>query len=160
MYLTASWDLPGIDEDSKGKLKGDKLAFFRSRPRTAARRSLSSAATTSAVWGVRQGEGRAKDFVKLASGKEWGVKYAKEAACLPVYPDALAALSATGPGAVRRRLRQGQRPSRPARTGPRPTRPRRCCRTRARTVIEGKSSADDALAKANKELEDILNAAS
>ncbi|MEU7743843.1 extracellular solute-binding protein [Nonomuraea sp. NPDC049158] len=160
MYLTASWDLPGIDEDSKGKLKGDKLAFFPLPSKDGGEAQSFLGGNDIAVWGGAKEKDAAKEFVKLASGKEWGDKYAKDGGLLPVYPDALAALAsdpAQAPFAAAFAKAKAF-PASPHWTEANET--KAVLQNAARTVIEGKSSADDALAKANKELEDILNAAS
>ena len=96
--------------------------------------------------------------MKLAAGKEWAPSYAKDgglpAACTRRLWPSCTSDPAQAPFAA---AFARPRASRTAPTGPRPTRPRRCCRTRPGSVIEGKAAADDALAKANKELEEILN---
>jgi N,N'-diacetylchitobiose transport system substrate-binding protein len=160
MYLTASWDLPGIEEDSKGKIKGDKLAFFPLPSKDGGDAQSFLGGNDIAVWGNAKDMGMAKDFVTLASGKEWGDRYAKEGGLLPVYPDALAALSsdpAQAPFAAAFAKAKAF-PASPNWTEANET--KAVLQNAARSVIEGKASADDALAKANTELQDILNTAS
>lgn len=160
MYLTASWDLPGIEEDSKGKIKGDKLAFFPLPSKDGGDAMSFLGGNDIAVWGNAKDMGMAKDFVKLASGKEWGDRYAKDGGLLPVYPDSLAALSsdpAQAPFAAAMAKARAF-PASPNWTEANET--KAVLQNAARSVIEGKASADDALAKANTELQDILNTAS
>ncbi|MEU8248550.1 extracellular solute-binding protein [Nonomuraea sp. NPDC048916] len=158
MYLTASWDLPGIEEDSKGKLKGDKLAFFPLPSKDGGEAQSFLGGNDIAVWGTAKEKDAAKDFVRLASGKEWGVKYATDGGLLPVYPDALAKLAedpAQAPFAAAFAKAKAF-PASPNWTEANET--KAVLQNAARTVIEGKATADEALAKANKEIEDILNA--
>ncbi|GGO66018.1 extracellular solute-binding protein [Nonomuraea cavernae] len=158
MYLTASWDLPGIEEDSKGKLKGDKLAFFPLPSKDGGEAQSFLGGNDIAVWGGAKEKDAAKDFVKLASGKEWGVKYATDGGLLPVYPDALAKLAedpAQAPFAAAFAKAKAF-PASPNWTEANET--KAVLQNAARTVIEGKATADEALAKANNEIEDILNA--
>ncbi|MFI9838728.1 extracellular solute-binding protein [Nonomuraea sp. NPDC051941] len=158
MYLTASWDLPGIAEDSKGKLKGDKLAFFPLPSKAGGEAQSFLGGNDIAVWGSAKEKDAAKEFVKLASNKQWGVKYATDGGLLPVYPEALAALSsdpAQAPFAAAFAKAKAF-PADPQWTEANET--KAVLQNAARKVIEGKASADDALAAANKELEDILNA--
>ncbi|MFI7634443.1 extracellular solute-binding protein [Nonomuraea sp. NPDC049400] len=158
MYLTASWDLATIAEESKGKLKGDKLAFFPLPSKSGGEAQSFLGGNDIAVWGTAKEKDAAKEFVKLASGKQWGVKYATDGGLLPVYPEALAALSsdpAQAPFAAAFAKAKAF-PADPQWTEANET--KAVLQNAARKVIEGKASADDALAAANKELEDILNA--
>jgi N,N'-diacetylchitobiose transport system substrate-binding protein len=157
MYLTASWDLPGIDEDSKGKLKGDKLAFFPLPAKDGGEAQSFLGGNDIAVWGTAKEMDAAKDFVKLASGKEWGVKYATDGGLLPVYPEALAKLAedpAQAPFAAAFAKAKAF-PADPNWTEANET--KAVLQNAARQVIEGKATADEALGKANTELENILN---
>jgi N,N'-diacetylchitobiose transport system substrate-binding protein len=157
MYLTASWDLAGIEEDSKGKLKGDKLAFFPLPAKDGGEAQSFLGGNDIAVWGTAKEMDAAKDFVKLASGKEWGVKYATDGGLLPVYPEALAKLAedpAQAPFAAAFAKAKAF-PADPNWTEANET--KAVLQNAARQVIEGKATADEALGKANTELEDILN---
>jgi N,N'-diacetylchitobiose transport system substrate-binding protein len=158
MYLTASWDLATIEEESKGKIKGDKLAFFPLPSKDGGEAQSFLGGNDIAVWGTAKEKDAAKEFVKLASGKQWGVKYATDGGLLPVYPEALAALSsdpAQAPFAAAFAKAKAF-PADPQWTEANET--KAVLQNAARKVIEGKASADEALAAANKELEDILNA--
>ncbi|NBE92034.1 extracellular solute-binding protein [Nonomuraea sp. KC401] len=158
MYLTAAWDLAGIEEDSKGKLKGDKLAFFSLPSQSGGEAQSFLGGNDIAVWGTSEEKEAAKEFVKLASGKEWGVKYATDGGLLPVYPEALAKLAedpVQAPFAAAFAKAKAF-PADPHWTEANET--KAVLQNAARKVIEGKASADEALAAANKELEDILNA--
>ncbi len=157
MYLTAAWDLAGIEEDSKGKLKGDKLAFFPLPAKDGGEAQSFLGGNDIAVWGTAKEMDAAKDFVKLASGKEWGVKYATDGGLLPVYPEALAKLSedpAQAPFAAAFAKAKAF-PADPNWTEANET--KAVLQNAARQVIEGKASVDEALGKANTELENILN---
>ncbi|MER7505389.1 extracellular solute-binding protein [Nonomuraea pusilla] len=158
MYLTASWDLAAIEEESKGKLKGDKLAFFPLPAKSGGEAQAFLGGNDIAVWGSAKEKELAKEFVKLASGKEWGVKYATDGGLLPVYPEALAKLAedpAQAPFAAAFAKAKAF-PADPQWTEANET--KAVLQNAARKVIEGKASADEALGAANKELEDILNA--
>ncbi|WP_336204855.1 extracellular solute-binding protein [Nonomuraea sp. LPB2021202275-12-8] len=157
MYLTASWDLAGIEEDSKGKLKGDKLAFFPLPAKDGGEAQAFLGGNDIAVWGTAKEMDAAKEFVKLASGKEWGVKYATDGGLLPVYSDALAKLAedpAQAPFAAAFAKAKAF-PADPNWTEANET--KAVLQNAARQVIEGKATVDEALGKANTELEDILN---
>ena len=59
MYVTASLGPAGINEDSKGKVKGDKLAFFPLPAKDGGEaRPVLPGGNDIAVWGGRQGDGR------------------------------------------------------------------------------------------------------
>ncbi|MBF8188915.1 extracellular solute-binding protein [Nonomuraea sp. K274] len=158
MYLTASWDLAGIEEDSKGKIKGDKLAFFPLPSQDGGEAQSFLGGNDIAVWGLAKEKEAAKEFVKLASGKQWGVKYATDGGLLPVYPDALAALSSDPVQApfAAAFAKAKAFPADPQWTEANET--KAVLQNAARNVIEGKATADEALAAANTELENILNA--
>ncbi|MEV4175348.1 extracellular solute-binding protein [Nonomuraea sp. NPDC049709] len=158
MYLTAAWDLATIEEESKGKVKGDKLAFFPLPSKDGGEAQSFLGGNDIAVWGTAKEKDAAKEFVKLASGKQWGVKYATDGGLLPVYPEALAALSSDPVQApfAAAFAKAKAFPADPQWTEANET--KAVLQNAARKVIEGKASADEALAAANKELEDILNA--
>ncbi|GIH98662.1 extracellular solute-binding protein [Planobispora takensis] len=157
MYLTAGWDLPGIEEDSKGKLKGDKLGFFPLPSKTGGEAASFFGGNDIAVWNDAKNKELATEFVKLATTKEWATRYATEGGLLPVYPDALAKLSedpAQAPFAAAFAKAKAF-PADPNWTEANET--KAVLQNAARSVIEGKATADEALAKANTELEEILN---
>ncbi|MFC5825525.1 extracellular solute-binding protein [Nonomuraea insulae] len=158
MYLTASWDLATIEEESKGKIKGDKLSFFPLPSKDGGEAQSFLGGNDIAVWGTAKEKDAAKEFVKLASGKQWGVKYATDGGLLPVYPEALAALSSDPVQApfAAAFAKAKAFPADPQWTEANET--KAVLQNAARKVIEGKSSADEALAAANTELETILNA--
>jgi N,N'-diacetylchitobiose transport system substrate-binding protein len=157
MYLTAAWDLATIEEESKGKLKGDKLGFFPLPGKDGGEAQAFLGGNDLAVWGAAKEPEVAKEFVKLATNKEWGVRYATDGGLLPVYPDALAKLAedpAQAPFAAAF-LKAKAFPADPNWTEANET--KAVLQNAARQVIEGKASADEALAAANTELENILN---
>ncbi|GIH92025.1 extracellular solute-binding protein [Planobispora siamensis] len=157
MYLTAGWDLPGIEEDSKGKLKGDKLGFFPLPSKAGGEAASFFGGNDIAVWNDAKNKELATEFVKLATTKEWATRYATEGGLLPVYPDALAKLSedpAQAPFAAAFAKAKAF-PADPNWTEANET--KAVLQNAARSVIEGKATADEALAKANTELEEILN---
>ncbi|MEO3872319.1 extracellular solute-binding protein [Nonomuraea sp. B12E4] len=158
MYLTASWDVATIEEESKGKIKGDKMAFFPLPSKSGGEAQSFLGGNDIAVWGTAKEMEAAKEFVKLASGKQWSVKYATDGGFLPVYPDALAALSSDPVQApfAAAFAKAKAFPADPQWTEANET--KAVLQNAARKVIEGKSSADEALAAANTELQDILNA--
>ncbi|MFE3449228.1 extracellular solute-binding protein [Nonomuraea sp. NPDC059194] len=157
MYLTAGWDLPGIEEDSKGKLKGDKLAFFPLPAKSGGEAPSFFGGNDIALWGSTQQAELGKEYIKLATSKTWADRYAKEGGLLPVYPDTLAALNedpAQGPFA-RAFAKAKAFPADSNWTEANET--KAVLQNAARAVIEGKKDAATALADANKELEEILN---
>ncbi|GGK72406.1 sugar transporter [Planomonospora parontospora subsp. parontospora] len=157
MYLTAGWDLPGIEEDSKGKLKGDKLGFFALPAKAGGATPSFFGGNDIAVWNDAKNKELATEFVKLATNKEWATRYATEGGLLPVYPDALAKLSedpAQAPFAEAFAKAKAL-PADPNWTEAGET--KAVLQNAARSVIEGKAGIDEALAKANGELEAILN---
>lgn len=157
MYLTAAWDLATIEEESKGKLKGDKLAFFALPAKDGGEAQAFLGGNDIAVWATAKEPEAAKEFVRFASGKEWGVKYATEGGLLPVYSEALAKLSEDPTQApfAAAFAKAKAFPADPNWTEANET--KAVLQNAARQVIEGKAGVDDALAKANTELEDILN---
>lgn len=157
MYLTAGWDLPGIQEDSKGKLKGDKLAFFPLPAKTGGLAPSFFGGNDIALWGGTKEADLGKEYIKLATGKTWADRYAKEGGLLPIYPDTLAALNedpAQGPFA-QAFAKAKAFPADPNWTEANET--KAVLQNAARAVIEGKKDTAAALADANKELEEILN---
>jgi N,N'-diacetylchitobiose transport system substrate-binding protein len=157
MYLTAGWDLPGIEEDSKGKLKGDKLGFFPLPAKTGGLAPSFFGGNDIALWGGTKEADLGKEYLKLATSKTWADRYAKEGGLLPVYPDTLAALNedpAQGPFA-QAFAKAKAFPADPNWSEADAT--KAVLQNAARSVIEGKKDAATALADANKELEEILN---
>ncbi|SEF65115.1 N,N'-diacetylchitobiose transport system substrate-binding protein [Nonomuraea solani] len=157
MYLTAGWDLPGIEEDSKGKLKGDKLGFFPLPAKTGGVAPSFFGGNDIALWGGTKEADLGKEYIKLATSKTWADRYAKEGGLLPVYPDTLAALNedpAQGPFA-QAFAKAKAFPADPNWSEADAT--KMVLQNAARSVIEGKQDAPAALAAANKELEEILN---
>ena len=157
MYLTAAWDLPGIEEDSKGKLKGDKLGFFPLPSKKGGPAPSFFGGNDLAVWGGTQQAELAKEYVKLATSKTWADRYAKEGGLLPVYPDTLAELKEDpAQGAFAEAFANARAfPADPNWSEADAT--KAVLQNAARDVIEGKKDAATALADANKELEEILN---
>ncbi|MFG1696478.1 sugar ABC transporter substrate-binding protein [Nonomuraea sp. NPDC049309] len=157
MYLTAAWDLPGIEEDSKGKLKGDKLGFFPLPSKKGGPAPSFFGGNDLAVWGGTQQAELAKEYVKLATSKTWADRYAKEGGLLPVYPDTLAQLKEDpAQGAFAEAFANARAfPADPNWSEADAT--KAVLQNAARDVIEGKKDAATALADANKELEEILN---
>ncbi|GIH26675.1 sugar ABC transporter substrate-binding protein [Acrocarpospora phusangensis] len=157
MYLTASWDIPGIETDSKGKVKADQLAFFPLPAKSGGEAPAFFGGNDIAVWGNAQNKELATEFVKLATSKQWADRYAKDGGLLPVYPDTLAALSSDPVQApfAAAFAKAKAFPADPNWTEANET--KAVLQNAARSVIEGKATADEALAAANKELEEILN---
>ncbi|PZG14130.1 extracellular solute-binding protein [Nonomuraea aridisoli] len=158
MYLTAAWDLASIEEESNGELKGDKLAFFPLPAKGGGEAQSFLGGNDIAVWALAKEMDAAKEFVKLATNKEWGVRYATEGGLLPVYSDALSALASDPVQApfAAAFAKAKAFPADPQWTEANET--KAVLQNAARQVIEGDATADEALAAANKELEDILNA--
>lgn len=157
MYLTAGWDLPAIEVDSKGKLKADKLGFF-TLPDTKGEAAPSFfGGNDIALWGGTKEVDLGKEYLKLATNKTWADRYASEGGLLPIYPDTLAALNADPAQApfASAFAKAKALPADPNWTEAGET--KAVLQNAARAVIEGKKDAATALADANKELEEILN---
>ncbi|MBB4918229.1 sugar ABC transporter substrate-binding protein [Streptosporangium saharense] len=157
MYLTAGWDLPGIEEDSNGKIKGDKLAFFPLPAKSGGEAPSFFGGNDIAIWKDAKNKELAAEYIKLATNKEWAGRYATEGGLLPIYPEALAKLSsdpALAPFAASFAKAKAF-PADPNWTEANET--KAVLQNAARSVIEGKANPDDALAKANGEIEEILN---
>ncbi|MEV4287462.1 extracellular solute-binding protein [Nonomuraea bangladeshensis] len=157
MYLTAGWDLPGIEEDSKGKLKSDKLAFFPLPAKTGGVAPSFFGGNDIALWGGTKEADLGKEYIKLATSKTWADRYASEGGLLPVYPDTLAKLEEDpAQGAFAQAFAKARAfPADPNWAEADAT--KMVLQNAARAVIEGKKDAGAALADANKELEEILN---
>ncbi|MEV0620963.1 extracellular solute-binding protein [Nonomuraea sp. NPDC050404] len=157
MYLTAAWDLSGIEEESKGKLKGDKIGFFPLPAKSGGVAPSFFGGNDIALWGTTEQAELGKEYIKLATSKTWADRYAKEGGLLPVYPDTLAAMNedpAQGPFA-QAFAKAKAFPADSNWTEADAT--KAVLQNAARAVIEGKKDATAALADANKELEEILN---
>ncbi|NRQ37031.1 extracellular solute-binding protein [Nonomuraea sp. NN258] len=157
MYLTAAWDLPGIEVDSKGKLKGDKLGFFPLPAKTGGVAPSFFGGNDIALWGGTKEPDLGKEYLKLATSKTWADRYAMEGGLLPVYPDTLVKMNedpAQGPFA-QAFAKAKAFPADPNWAEADAT--KAVLQNAARAVIEGKKDATTALADANKELEEILN---
>ncbi|NJP98330.1 sugar ABC transporter substrate-binding protein [Nonomuraea sp. FMUSA5-5] len=157
MYLTAAWDLAGIEEDSKGKLKGDKLGFFPLPAKTGGVAASFFGGNDIALWGTTQQAELGKEYIKLATSKTWADRYAKEGGLLPVYPDTLQSMNEDpAQGAFAQAFAKARAfPADPNWSEADAT--KAVLQNAARAVIEGKKDANTALADANKELEEILN---
>lgn len=157
MYLTAGWDLPGIEEDSKGKLKGDKLAFFPLPAKSGGVAPSFFGGNDIALWGGTKEPDLGKEYIKLATSKTWADRYAKEGGLLPVYPDTLAALTQDpAQGAFAQAFAKARAFPADANWSEADA-TKAVLQNAARAVIEGKKDTTTALADANKELEEILN---
>jgi N,N'-diacetylchitobiose transport system substrate-binding protein len=157
MYLTAGWDLPGIEEDSKGKLKGDKLAFFPLPAKSGGVAPSFFGGNDIALWGGTKEPDLGKEYIKLATSKTWADRYAKEGGLLPVYPDTLAALTQDpAQGAFAQAFAKAKAFPADANWSEADA-TKAVLQNAARAVIEGKKDTTTALADANKELEEILN---
>ncbi|WP_327584489.1 extracellular solute-binding protein [Nonomuraea sp. NBC_00507] len=157
MYLTASWDIATIKEESKGKVKEDAMAFFPLPSKSGGETPAFFGGNDITVWNDAKNKELATEFVKLATSKKWADRYALDGGLLPVYPDTLAELAkdpAQAPFAAAFAKAKAF-PADPQWTEANET--KAVLQNAARSVIEGKATADEALAKANKELEDILN---
>ncbi|MEV0995582.1 extracellular solute-binding protein [Nonomuraea sp. NPDC050202] len=157
MYLTAAWDLSGIEEESKGKLKGDKIGFFPLPAKTGGVAPSFFGGNDIALWGTTQQADLGKEYIKLATSKTWADRYAKEGGLLPVYPDTLQAMNEDpAQGAFAQAFAKAKAfPADPNWSEADAT--KAVLQNAAREVIEGKKDAATALADANKELEEILN---
>ncbi|MGP3957232.1 extracellular solute-binding protein [Nonomuraea sp. 3N208] len=157
MYLTASWDIATIKEESKGKVKEDQMAFFPLPSKAGGETPAFFGGNDITVWNDAKNKELATEFVKLATSKKWADRYALDGGLLPVYPDTLAELAkdpVQAPFAAAFAKAKAF-PADPQWTEANET--KAVLQNAARSVIEGKATADEALAKANKELEDILN---
>lgn len=157
MYLTASWDISAIEQDSDGKIKKNKLAFFPLPAKDGGEAASFFGGNDIAVWGSAKDKALAKDFVKFATSKLWADRYALDGGLLPVYADSLAKLAEDPAQAPFAKAFAKARafPADPNWTEVGET--KAVMQNAARSVIEGKATVDEALAKANGEIEEILN---
>ena len=126
------WDIATIKEQSSGKVDDAKMGFFSLPAKDGSGPAPAfQGGNDIAIWKDAKNVELAGEYVKLAAGKEFGTRYAKDGGLLPLYPEALAEYaSRPGAGAVRRDLQGRQGLPERHRTGPRPMTPRRSCRTR------------------------------
>ncbi|GII60490.1 ABC transporter substrate-binding protein [Sphaerisporangium krabiense] len=158
MYVTGGWDITTIKEQSKGKVGDDKMAFFSlpNKEGTGPAPAFQGG-NDIAVWKDAKNPELAAEYLKLAAGKEFGTRYAKDGGLLPLYPDALAEYASDplqAPFAETFKVAKGF-PADPNWAEANDT--KAVLQNAARAVIEGKKDADKALADANTELETILN---
>ncbi|MDP9861272.1 MULTISPECIES: sugar ABC transporter substrate-binding protein [Streptosporangium] len=157
MYLTAGWDLPGIEVDSKGKLKADKLAFFPLPAKSGGEAPSFFGGNDIAIWDSAKNKELAAEYLKMATNKEWAGRYATEGGLLPIYPEALAKLS-SDPALAPFAAAFAKAKAFPADSNwTEANETKAVLQNAARSVIEGKATADEALSKANGEIEEILN---
>ncbi|MFC0555399.1 sugar ABC transporter substrate-binding protein [Planotetraspora thailandica] len=158
MYVTGGWDIAAIKEQSKGKVDESKMGFFSLPAKDGSGPAPAfQGGNDIAIWKDTKNVEMAADYVKLAAGKEFGVRYAKEGGLLPLYPDALAELGsdpAQKPFTDTFKVAKGF-PASPNWAEANDT--KAVLQNAARAVIDGKKSVDQALADANGELESILN---
>ncbi|GAA3124832.1 N,N'-diacetylchitobiose ABC transporter substrate-binding protein DasA [Planomonospora alba] len=157
MYLTAGWDIATIKEESSGKVAEDQLAFFPLPTKSGGAAPAFFGGNDIAVWNDAENKELATEFVKFATTKEWAGRYASEGGLLPVYPEHLEKLKEDPAQAPFAEAFANARalPGDPNWTEAGET--KAVLQNAARSVIEGKATADEALAKANTELEEILN---
>jgi N,N'-diacetylchitobiose transport system substrate-binding protein len=159
MYVTGPWDLDGIKERSKGKIGDAQMGFFSIPAKDGSGVAPAfQGGNDITVWEDSQNKELAQEYVKLAAGKEFGTRYAKDNGLLPNYPDALAAYAGdpvNAPFAETFKVAKGF-PADPQWAEANDT--KAVLQNAARAVIQGKKGVDQALADANNELESILNA--
>ncbi|PZG56743.1 sugar ABC transporter substrate-binding protein [Spongiactinospora gelatinilytica] len=158
MFVTGGWDIASIEEQSKGKIKADQMAFFSipNKEGTGPAPAFQGG-NDIAVWKDTENPELAAEYVKLAAGQEFGGRYAKENGLLPLYPDALAEYAndpAQKAFAETFKVAKGF-PADPQWAEANDT--KAVLQNAARAVIKGEKDVDAALAAANKELEEILN---
>ncbi|RCG32551.1 extracellular solute-binding protein [Sphaerisporangium album] len=158
MYVTGGWDIATIKEQSKGKVGEDKMAFFSLPNKEGSGPAPAfQGGNDIAIWKDAKNPELAAEYLKLAAGKEFGTRYAKDGGLLPLYPDALAEYASDpvqAPFAETFKVAKGF-PASPNWAEANDT--KAVLQNAARAVIEGKKNVDTALADANTELETILN---
>jgi N,N'-diacetylchitobiose transport system substrate-binding protein len=157
MYVTGGWDIAAIKEQSKGKVDESKMAFFSLPGKSGGPAPAFQGGNDIAIWKDSKNFELASAYLKLAAGKEFGVRYAKEGGLLPLYPDALAEMGsdpAQKPFTETFKVAKGF-PASPNWAEANDT--KAVLQNAARSVIDGDKSVDQALADANTELETILN---
>ncbi|MEZ0072296.1 extracellular solute-binding protein [Planotetraspora sp. GP83] len=158
MYVTGGWDIASIKEQSKGKVDESKMAFFSLPAKDGSGPAPAfQGGNDIAIWKDTKKAELATEYLKLAAGKEFGVRYAKEGGLLPLYPDALEEMgndAAQKPFTDTFKVAKGF-PASPNWAEANDT--KAVLQNAARAVIDGKKTVDQALADANTELETILN---
>jgi N,N'-diacetylchitobiose transport system substrate-binding protein len=158
MYVTGGWDIASIKEQSNGKIDEKQMSFFSLPGKTGDGPAPAfQGGNDIAVWKDAKNPELAAEYVKLAAGKEFGTRYAKEGGLLPLYPDALAEFAddpVQAAFAETFKVAKGF-PADPNWAEADST--KAVLQNAARAVIEGKKDVDGALADANAELETILN---
>ncbi|MCT9932886.1 sugar ABC transporter substrate-binding protein [Planotetraspora sp. A-T 1434] len=158
MYVTGGWDIASIKEQSKGKIDESKMGFFSLPAKDGSGPAPAfQGGNDIAIWKDTKNLELATEYLKLAAGKEFGVRYAKEGGLLPLYPDALQEMGndpAQKPFTDTFKVAKGF-PASPNWAEANDT--KAVLQNAARAVIDGKKTVDQALADANTELETILN---
>jgi N,N'-diacetylchitobiose transport system substrate-binding protein len=158
MYVTGGWDIAAIKEQSKGKIDESKMAFFSLPSKDGSGPAPAfQGGNDIAIWKDSKNVELAGEYLKLAAGKEYGVRYAEEGGLLPLYPEALDKLGsdpAQKPFTDTFKVAKGF-PASPNWAEANDT--KAVLQNAARSVIEGKKNIDQALSDANTELESILN---
>jgi N,N'-diacetylchitobiose transport system substrate-binding protein len=158
MYVTGPWDLDGIKERSKGKIGDAQMGFFSIPTKDGSGVAPAfQGGNDIAVWEDAKNKELAVEYVKLAAGKQFGTRYAKDNGLLPNYPDALASYASDPVNAAFAETFKVAKgfPADPQWAEANDT--KAVLQNAARAVIQGKKSVDQALADANTELESILN---
>lgn len=158
MYVTGPWDLDGIKERSKGKIGDAQMGFFSIPMKDGGGVAPAfQGGNDIAVWEDAKNKELATEYVKLAAGKEFGTRYAKDNGLLPNYPEALASYASDPVNAAFAETFKVAKgfPADPQWAEANDT--KAVLQNAARSVIQGKKSVDQALSDANTELESILN---
>ncbi|MEU1877406.1 extracellular solute-binding protein [Streptosporangium sp. NPDC020072] len=158
MFVTGGWDITTIKEQSKNKVGDDQMAFFSLPAKDGSGPAPAfQGGNDIAIWKDTKNQELAAEYLKVAAGKEFGTRYAKEGGLLPLYPEALAEFASDplqAPFAETFKVAKGF-PNDTNWAEANDT--KAVLQNAARSVIEGKKNIDTALADANKELEEILN---
>jgi len=158
MYVTGGWDIATIKEQSKGKITEEQMGFFSVPSKDGSGPAPAfQGGNDIAIWKDTDTPELAAEYIKLAAGKEFGVRYAKENGLLPLYPDALAEYASDPTQkafAETFKVAKGF-PADPNWAEANDT--KAVLQNAARAVIKGEKDIDTALADANAELEEILN---
>ncbi|WP_068928501.1 extracellular solute-binding protein [Planobispora rosea] len=157
MYLTAGWDIATIKEESSGKVAEDQMAFFPLPSKSGGATPAFFGGNDIAVWNDAKDKDLATEFVKFATTKEWAGRYASEGGLLPIYPEQLEKLKEDPAQAPFAEAFANAKALPADSNWTEAGETKAVLQNAARSVIEGKATADEALAKANTELEEILN---
>nr|BFE87816.1 hypothetical protein GCM10020093_104170 [Planobispora longispora] len=157
MYLTAGWDIATIKEESSGKVAEDQLAFFPLPSKSGGAAPAFFGGNDIAVWNDAKNKDLATEFVKFSTTKEWAGRYASEGGLLPIYPEQLEKLKEDPAQAPFAEAFANAKALPADSNWTEAGETKAVLQNAARSVIEGKATADEALAKANTELEEILN---